>query len=245
MKSLITIGVAVIAASLFSTESQAGEYVVGVENLPYLPYYSVENGEYVGYARELLDAFAASTHHHFIYKSLPIKRLLSDLLSGQIDFKYPDNSMWASEERKGKTIYYSQTTAEYIDGIMLKAENKGKGLSSIKSLGVILGFTPFDYIDKINSGAITVNQNHSLTPLLKSALAGRVDGAYVNVDVAAHQLQKMGNENQLVFDETLPHSKGGYVLSSLKHKNIVDQFNEFLEKNPDTIAKLKEKYRLR
>ena len=47
---------------------------VGVELQPYQPYSDVENGEYRGYARDLLDAFAAEYGYRFVYMPLPVRR---------------------------------------------------------------------------------------------------------------------------------------------------------------------------
>ena len=50
-------------ALAFSTSAWAEQvYVVGVEQAHFLPHYSVdEKGDYRGFARELLDSFAASS----------------------------------------------------------------------------------------------------------------------------------------------------------------------------------------
>lgn len=51
------------------------EFVVGVEEISYQPYYSLQNdGRYVGFARDMLHAAAKSTGHTFVYRPLPIER---------------------------------------------------------------------------------------------------------------------------------------------------------------------------
>ena len=78
----------------------------------------------------------------------------------------------------------------------------------------------------IKSGSITVNDGNSLNSVVKQALNNRVDGAYFNVSVAKyfleHQLKK---PNVLIFDESLPHTTSNYHFSSIKHPEIIKQFN--------------------
>ena len=47
---------------------------VPAELQPYLPYSNVQDGQYLGYGRDLLDAFAAHQGHEFIYQPLPVRR---------------------------------------------------------------------------------------------------------------------------------------------------------------------------
>jgi len=105
----------------------AQTYRVGVESQPYQPYYSLEAGEYQGYARDLLDAFAADQGHRFIYVALPVKRLQSDFLSGKLDFKYPDHPHWNREQKQGRTVHYSAATAPYRDGVLVLPAYLGLG----------------------------------------------------------------------------------------------------------------------
>mgnify|MGYP006207779997 CR=1 FL=1 len=101
---------------------------VGVELQPYPPYSNVENGEYRGYARELLDAFAAEYGYRFIYSPLPVRRLLGDFLSGRVDLKFPDHPQWNADQKAGQRIHYSAPAAPYIDGILVKPAHLGQGL---------------------------------------------------------------------------------------------------------------------
>ena len=53
---------------------QAETFTVGVELQPYMPYSDVQDGQYLGYGRDLLDAFAAHQGHVFVYRPLPVRR---------------------------------------------------------------------------------------------------------------------------------------------------------------------------
>ena len=136
----------------------AQTYRVGVESQPYQPYYSLEAGEYQGYARDLLDAFAADQGHRFIYVALPVKRLQSDFLSGKLDFKYPDHPHWNREQKQGRTVHYSAATAPYRDGVLVLPAYLGLGKARIKLLGTQLGFTPWPFLTDIEGGQIALTQ---------------------------------------------------------------------------------------
>lgn len=73
--------------------AEGGAFSVGVENLQYLPLHTVDSSNrYGGFAREVLDAFAAQQGYRFEYVPLPINRLYSRFLAERsLDFKYPDN----------------------------------------------------------------------------------------------------------------------------------------------------------
>jgi len=218
------------------------KFIVGVENIAYLPYWEGTTKEYKGASREILDAFAKSKGYTFVYKPLPIKRLYREFFSKIIDFKYPDNPLWRSDLRKDKKIFYSNKVLIYIDGTLVKKENKGKG---IKILGTVSGFTPWTYLSLIKQNKIKMKENHSIESLLRNTKKGFVDGAYFNVEVAKHILSSVYSESKsLVFDESLPFTKDGYRLSSLKHKKIIDEFNNFLKHHQDLIEKIKRKYKI-
>lgn len=221
------------------------EFTVAVEAISYSPHYTTINGTYQGFARELLDRFATSYGHHFTYTPLPILRLYKQYLDdGKFDFKYPDNGYWQQGQKTGKEIIYSQPVVPYSDGVMVLPSRRGQSLKHLKHLGTIRGFTPWKYLDLAAAGTINIVENNSLEPLLKMTLAHRVDGAYVNRDVALYQLKKDGKEGALVFDATLPHTSDFYYLSTMKHPAIIKQFNTFLLTNKDFINQLKRKHGL-
>ncbi|MBI1835277.1 MAG: hypothetical protein HYR92_05935 [Burkholderiales bacterium] len=74
-------------------------------------------------------------------------------------------------------------------------------------------------------------ENDSFVSLLKQAQLKRVDGAYINIEVAKYQLKEVLHQpGSLVFDPDLPHTKDYYYLSSVKHPKIIQEFNAFLDK---------------
>ena len=167
------------------------ELRVGVELQPYQPYSVVEDGEYQGYARDLLDAFATEYGYRFVYTPLPVRRLLGDFLAGRVDLKFPDHPQWNADLKAGRTIHYSHPAAPYIDGILVKPQHLGQGLQRIGLLGTQNGFTPWPYLQEIHAGRIRLVQANQIESLLLMAANGRVDAVYLNPRVVSHQLRQM------------------------------------------------------
>jgi ABC-type amino acid transport substrate-binding protein len=221
------------------------KFVIGVENIDYYPLYSYKDGKYEGYSRALLDMFAKERGYTFEYKAYAINRLYKAFLSNQVDFKYPDNNLWMSSVREGKNIIYSKPITDYIDGAMVKPKNIDKKIDNIKTLGTVMGFTPFDYLELIDKNKIKLSENPNFGNLLKQTIVGRIDMAYGNITVAKYQLKHILNkENSLLFNPNLPHSKSSYLLSTIKHKKVINELNEFLKNNSEKIKKLKKEYEI-
>ncbi len=223
------------------------EFVVGVQDFPeYLPESQYQNGEYTGFARELLDMFAKDKGYTFTYEALPIKRLNNMFMADKVDLKYPDNSYWSKDQKEGKNIVYSDPVVKYIDGVVVLNKNKGKGMESLKKLGMVAGFTPFPYMDKIKAGAVEVHENNNYLGLLRMIFKDRVDGAYSNIAVSNYYLINSkieeADKSALVFDESLPHIKSTRHLSTIRHPDVIKEFNEWMSANKAKVDALKQKH---
>ncbi len=242
LKILAILGLMCFSSVVFA---QKTSFIIGVEDLHYLPFYSTETGDYTGYARELLDAFGREYGYTFEYKAVPVTRLFHNFINGNVDFKFPDNPYWQSDLKEGKNVVYSDSAADYIDGVMVLPANKGIGVGRLKKLGIITGFTAWDYLSLIESGAVTTVGNSSFSGLLRQVINRRVNGAYMNPAVALYTLDNSLNKaNALVFDPDLPHTKSSYFLSTIKYPEIIEKFNSFMVRKKDLVDRLKRKYRL-
>lgn len=218
---------------------------VGVEELDYFPNYAVRDGRYVGAARDILDAFAAAAGLRLVYRPLPVKRLYADLFAGTVDLKFPDAPQWNAAAKQGQNLAYSRPVLPYIDGVMVKPEFSGRGRSGFAVLGTVSGFTPFAWAEEIGKGTVKLTETPHLTNLLKQAMAGRIDGAYVNVAVARHQLRALLEQpGGLVFDPGLPHSAGDYLVSSIGRPDVLAKLDAWLATHGDAVAAIKQKYGL-
>ncbi|ALN17124.1 substrate-binding periplasmic protein [Ectopseudomonas mendocina] len=230
-----------LSLCLFVLPAVAQEEIrIGVELQPYQPYSDVEDGEYRGYARDLLDAFAAESGYRFVYTPLPVRRLLSDFLSGRVDLKFPDHPQWNADQKDGHTVHYSHPAAPYVDGILVKPQHLGQGLQRIELLGTQNGFTPWPYLPEIRAGRIRLIQANQIESLLRMASSDRVDAVYLNPKVVDYQLRQMRmTADSLVFDPELPHVEDHYYLSSIRHPQLIEAFNRFLEERADQVAAIR------
>lgn len=223
--------------------AQAQTYDVGVENYAYLPAYAVEEGEYRGFARALFDAFAGDKGYVFVYRPMPVVRLTAALTTGEVDLKYPDNPQWAADAKKDAAVVYSDPVHAYIDGVHVTPDRLGRPAGAVATLGMVRGFTPRAWNDEIKSGAVALHENNNFTALLETTLVGRNDGAYASVAVVEHHLAKTLNRpGALVFDPALPHVRGDYRLSSVKHPALIAEFNAWAAANAGRIAALKAEF---
>lgn len=228
------------------SQAQAGpSYVVGVEALNYYPHYSNEGGNYSGFAREVLDAFAQSKGYTFEYRALPVARLYESFFNDKLDFKYPDNPNWQAPKRVGKNISYSAPVAAYTDGVLVLPANLGKGIEQLKTLGTVRDFTPWDYLSRIEQGQLKMQEVNDFKQSLLQGINSRVDGVYMNSDVGRYQLEKVLQQpGALVYDPNLPHSDGHYSLSSSKHPALIEEFNQYLSSHASEVTALKSKYQV-
>jgi ABC-type amino acid transport substrate-binding protein len=234
-----------LLACLLASTAWAGNFSVGVEATDYLPISKGDGGNYSGYAREVLDAFATKYGHTFTYKPMPVARLWDEfLVQKSVDLKFPDNGYWNSDAKKGATVAYSKGLVAVTEGLMVTPANKGKQ-SSVAKIATLRGFTPFQYMDQIKSKAITMTEVNTADAAINMGEAGRVDGVYLGVIAANYIMAEvMKKPGALVFDEKLPHGTNDFSLSSIKNPEVVKQMDEFLVKEKDTVAKLKAKYKI-
>lgn len=233
-----------LAAVLGAPGAAADEpFVVGVEDNRYLPHYSYEQGVYLGFGREVLDAFFKSRGHAFEYRALPVARLFRSFVEREVDFKYPDSALWSADLKEGKAIVYSDPVVSSTDGVSVPPDKLGRPVEEIKLLGTVRGFTAWSWIDRIESRQVILSENDSTARLARQAIMGRVDGAFANVDVIQHLLANVLRlPEALVFDTSLPHTKNHYHLSTIGHPEVIAEFNRWMKSEAEFVTRLREKY---
>ena len=219
-------------------------FTIGTEDIEdFRPYSEYKKREFRGLGRAILDAFAKKQGYHFIYKTYPIKRRDRMFIAGELDFSYPDNPYWVADLKKNLPVKYVKML-EFTDGALVLPENIGKGVDRVKILGMPLGFTPFPYADLIKSGAIRLLESPNYESLYYQLGNHKIDAAYVDIRVAAYFLSHGDKQNKpkYVYDPSLPHISDYFHLSSFKEPKILDEFQDFMNRNPALIEKLKKEY---
>ncbi|BBP84202.1 hypothetical protein PHLH8_38440 [Pseudomonas sp. Pc102] len=236
-----------LLAGLLPLGAAHGEsYVVGVERLSFQPHYWVdEQGEYRGFAREVLDLFAQAEHIELSYRALPVTELAGRLVKGEVDLKYPDSPEWADEVKAGKPMAYSAPVVGYVDGVLVDPKRVGQGIDGLRRLALVQGWTPRGYQSRIDEGKVQPVQGSDLRQMIRQALKKQADGAYFNVVVATYYLDNIrARPGALVFDPSLPHTRGTFHLSSSRHPELVQRFDRFLVSHKAEVDALKARYRV-
>lgn len=221
----------------------ADHFVIGVEDIDYAPIMSTAGGDFRGYARDLLDQFARRQGHSFEYRALPTRRLTLEHANGRLDAVFPDNPHWKSDAKQGQTLTYSEPAVPFQDVVMVPTAQRAL---TPRELGIVRGFTPKRFAPLIEAGQLHVTEAGDPEQLVRMALAGRVDGVHLALPVARHQLVQLGQPGALVPTTTLPPARYEfhYRLSSLKHPELIHQFDRFLRDEQASLAALQHRYGL-
>lgn len=238
------LGLLWVTLLLCTRNTQADEFIIGVEDVSYYPHFDFQQKE-AGFAKALLDKFARDHQHSFTYIPLPIKRFSEWLYEEDIDFKYPDNQRWQQlgETHKVK-VYFSNDIVRLTAGTLVLAKNRQKPRRFIKNLGTLSGFQVTLWLDSIRQGKVKLLEDPSTRMLIKHLQHGIVDGLDMDYSVVLHQARQMGVKQQIVISDTLPRQNYAFQLSTLRHPKTITQFNLWLQNNHKFLAQLKKQYQI-
>lgn len=230
MKILILL-VLIISLKL---NTSADNLVFGVEALDYEPFYLGKGRVYNGLSQEILDAFAKEKGHVIVYNSVKIDQLYDKFLTKQVDFKYPDNPLWNSDNKKGKEIFYSEPIITTKMGV-----NVTGAKDSIKKVGIVAGFTPWIILDEIKSGKLEIVEKNSMQQLVSMAINGEIDAIYGSEDVvnfhASALNQKFSLSSKFKTDTDIFHVSG-------YDQKIINEISTWLRANKDKVNQITKKY---
>ena len=222
--------------------AQADNFVVGVEDLHYYPYFDfADNND--SFAKALLDQFAKDNNHQITYLPLPIKQFPKWLFEENIDFKFPDNERWQEINNiHHLKIFYSDEVAELTAGTLVMAKNSSKNVASFKTIGTVAGFHPTLWLDKIAKGEVTLFEDSSPTILVQYLVRGLIDGLVIDLAVAKNELKKLQLDETIVYSNHIIQENFSYQLSTVKYPKILKQFNQWQVKRRKFIDELKAEY---
>lgn len=226
----------------YADSTQVKEYVIGVEDYVKFPFQYNEDGEYKGNYRKIFDAFAKSQNIKFIYKPLKIKNLYKELFDKTIDFKFPDNKIWRSEQKQAYKMFYSQAITHYLDGIFVKIENLNKEFKTLKRVGVIDDIILQILDKKSKDGTLDIIKAKSCAELLVMLQFSEIDGIFCNYDVMNHLLKESTLENKVVLNTHLPLIDSYLHMSTLSYPEILQKLDSWILENRNFIEKLTHEY---
>lgn len=236
------------ALSLGAIQPVAGAplYRVGVEDVDYYPIYALSaDGQYRGYARDLLDLFAAHAQIQLRYVPLPVQRLYHEYWAGRLDLVFPDSPRWHEVGKPQGVITYSQPLLTFQDVMLVLPARLGQPLERFRKLGFVRGFTPWKFHAEMAAGLVEIHRAPSPEGLIRMTLAGYIDGANMAQQVARYHLGQLERPDALVAEpRLLPSGDSHYYLSSIRHPELIQRFDAFLRSERQAVAALKAKYGL-
>jgi polar amino acid transport system substrate-binding protein len=238
------LAVLALAALCLTGICRAEKLIVGVEDIDFYPYgKTTAEAGYVGYLRDLLDAFAAAQGYAPEYAVTPIKRLYLRLGDGDLDFFVPDNPAWSQEKKKDIEIYYSGPVAVARDGFAVLPGREQESIGTdIVHLGIFLGFTVEPLFQEAELSQIVFNEASRFESLFRTLFLGRIDAVYCNQAAAYQVLKELGKPvDAISWSHRLPRFRSEFHVSSTR-RELVEQLDDWMRKNPDRVRDLKREY---
>lgn len=222
--------------------SLAAEFIIGVEDIAYTPYYNF-NTQDPSFSKDLLDKFAEDSGHKITYLPLPINQFSKWFFEENIDFKFPDNRRWKEAwDSRRLNIHYSNDILRLTAGTVILRKNQHKKQDFFKNIGIITGFLPTQWVEQLKQGKIKIIEDSSPKVLVNQLLHNIVDGLDIDLAVANYHLKELRSQEELVISHNTSRQVFSYQLSSLKYPLIIEEFNRWLTKNHAFTQKLKQQY---
>mgnify|MGYP006141428205 CR=1 FL=1 len=225
------------------------KYVVGVENIEYLPYYDgsgTNKLDYYGFSRDLLEMFADKQGIKLEFYSLPIPRLYKEFIEHHhVDFKYPDNPNWqvGYKQTLNTAINYSEPSLVTHTGIASLKQNIT--LKDCKSLAKVRGFTLQGLNELTTKLSLKVVETDNVIEMIYLLYKERIDCIYISHDVLEYNLGAFFDTTVPVyFQHHLPVDEQAFLLSTINYPKLVEKFNAFLKNNQQKINALKLKHKI-
>lgn len=223
---------------------------VGVETTDYAPYFYLDQEKkYQGAAREIIDLFAQSQKIELDYHPMPVPRLFNEFVKGQVDLKFPDNPLWSASLQSDIKVYYSVPVLDVKEALIIvePSERKYKKLikdKEIKFVGSILGFSTPGIEKNIENNEFELVKTKKIEQLIHMLMTNRVDAVYFNTDVAIDIANRLYPNKKLLVYSKYPVLNYAYHLSSIKHQELITEFNQFLVDKKLEVKAIKSRYGL-
>lgn len=219
------------------------QVVVGIEQIDYYPHFDFSAGQQRGFFFDLMQLFGKANGYQIRFEALPVKRLYQEANSG-IDLVYPDNPAWQQYLVAEYPKTFSEPVIFTLGSTIVLPKNRQIPLDKFRSLAVIHGFTPHQWLELQSRYKFRLVDVADSTSALGMVLKGRVHGAVIELNVANEYLRRIGQPGALIAAETLPFSELPFLLSSVNKPELIIEFNRFLQRHPLEIQQLKQKYQL-
>tara|TARA_R110000744_G_scaffold69265_2_gene140616 strand:+ start:731 stop:1507 length:777 start_codon:yes stop_codon:yes gene_type:complete len=235
----------VVIFFLANSSVNAKEYIIGVEDVSYYPFYDFSAKELnrKSFTKELLSTFFRHQGYQFKFVALPLKRFDKWYIEEAIDFKFPDNIRWRSGESKNLNLTYSEPVLHLTAGTYVLKKNSDMPRQKIKTLGTILGFFPTLWYDRLQNKTIELVEVSSPYSLIKHLLHGNVEAINIDKNIIDYNLKLLQEEGDaIVLNKHINYERYAYHFSTIYHPKIIQEFNCFLSAHSQLVAEIKRKY---
>jgi polar amino acid transport system substrate-binding protein len=229
----------------FNTPTHA--LTLGVESTDYSPYFYLnDEKKYQGATRDIIDLFSEVSQLKISYDPMSVPRLFNEFVKGNIDLKFPDSPLWSASLQADIKVFYSVSVFQVNESLLiLKQENTEIKKEDIKQVGTILGFSTPSIAKLVANKEFETISTKSVEQLMHMLVSNRVQAVYFNEIVALGLVKKMYPKKQLSTHSQYPPFQYAYHLSSIKHPELITQFNQFLNSHADQVAKIRQRYGLK
>ncbi|MBU3023874.1 hypothetical protein [Aestuariibacter sp. A3R04] len=217
-------------------------YVVASQNFNYFPHYHFSSNEDKGFIWALLETYTKYSGDKFIYVSLPVKRLQTELVKGTVDIIYPDNPIFRPAYLEPKNKYYSHTIVETISCVAVKPTFDFSSKNDIHRLSLPAGFATMDWGGLITQGAIKLIEVTSSLQALQYVDRGKADGTEIDYFVMRHLSKSSPSIDRFAVGVHLPKKMTEFKIATIKHRDLVSKIEAFMNANPTLIENLKIQY---
>lgn len=237
---------ACIQASVFylclANQAKADSFVIGVEDVSYYPYFDF-SADNTSFSKALFDQFAKDSGYQISYLPLPIKQFPKWLYENDIDFKFPDNARWQVRNNvQHLDIHFSDEIVSLTAGTVVLAKNEFKEEGFFKDIGTVTGFHPTLWLTQIEQNKVALFEDSSPKILVKHLVSGHIDGLDIDLAVANEGLKQLNLQEKLTLNKRVRRQVYGYQISTVRHPEIIKQFNTWLAEQSDYVDSLKAEY---
>jgi len=239
-----------ILLSIFLTaavHTSANALTLGVEITDYSPYFYLNaEKKYQGAAREIFDLFSEVNHLKISYSAMPVPRLFSEFVKGEVDLKFPDNPLWSASLQADVKVHYSDPVFNINETLLiLKQKSTEIKKADIKKVGTILGFSTPGIAKAVANKEFETVKTKEVEQLIHMLVSNRVQAVYFNESVALDLVKKIYPKKQLSIHSQHPPFQYAYHLSSINHPELITQFNQFLNSHAEQVAKIRQRHGLK
>lgn len=217
-------------------------YVIGSQNFNYYPHYDFASELDKGFIWALLEAYSKQSGDEFVYVSLPVQRLQTELVKGTVDVIYPDNPIFRPAALEPENKYYSRDIVETISCVAVKPSFHFTAKDDIQRLSLPKGFSTMDWGGLIPQGSIELIEVASSLQALQYVDKGKADATEVDYFVMEHLSMNSPSIDRFAVGAHLPKKITEFKLSTIEHRGLIEKIEAFIQSNPEVVENLKVKY---